>query len=69
MDIQQSTAGKVIKSPKGYNAFVPNSLPPAIEWNNQLVGTLSRADFVLGKLAREGSKLPNPSSFDAPIHH
>lgn len=60
MDIQQSTAGQVIKSPKGYNAFVPNSLPPAIEWNNQLVGTLSRADFVLGKLAREGSKLPNP---------
>jgi len=60
MDIRQSTAGQVIRSPKGYNAFVPNPLPPAIEWNNQLVGTLSRADFVLGKLAREGSKLPNP---------
>ena len=60
MDMQQSIAGQVIKSPKGYNAFVPNSLPPTIKWNNQLVGTLSRADFVLGKLAREGSKLPNP---------
>ncbi|MEN8236715.1 MAG: Fic family protein [Pseudomonadota bacterium] len=35
-------------------------MPPVIEWNNQLVGTLSRADFVLGKLAREGNKLPNP---------
>lgn len=60
MDIQQSLSGKVIKSPKGYNAYVPNPLPPAIEWTNQLVSTLSRADYLLGKLAREGSKLPNP---------
>lgn len=50
----------MIKSPKGYNAYVPNPLPPAIEWSNQLVSTLSRADYLLGKLAREGSKLPNP---------
>jgi Fic family protein len=60
MNIQKSKAGRVIKSLKGYNAFIPNALPPNIEWNNQLVGALSRADFVLGKLAREGSKLPNP---------
>ncbi len=60
MDIQQSTSGQVIRSPKGYYAYVPNPLPPTIDWNNQLVGTLSRADFVLGKLAREGSKLTNP---------
>ena len=60
MDIQRSPAGNVIKSLKGYNAFIPNPLPPTIKWNNQLVGALSRADFVLGKLAREGSKLPNP---------
>lgn len=60
MDIMRSAAGKVIKTPKGYRAYVPNSLPPAIDWNNQLVWSLSRADFVLGKLAREGSRLPNP---------
>lgn len=60
MDIKQSPAGKIVKSPKGYHAFVPNPLPPTIDWNNQLVSTLSRADFVLGKLAREGNKLPNP---------
>ncbi len=60
MDIQQSPAGKIIKSPQGYNAFIPNPLPPVIEWNNQVVSALSRADFLLGKLAREGSKLPNP---------
>ena len=44
MYIQQSLSGNVIKSPKGYNAYVPNPLPPAIEWTNQLVSTLSRAD-------------------------
>ena len=59
MDIQQSLSGKVIKSPKGYNTYVPNPLLPVIEWTNQLVSALSRADYQLDKLAREGCKLPN----------
>ncbi|MBS4169100.1 Fic/DOC family N-terminal domain-containing protein [Parachlamydia sp. AcF125] len=60
MDIMQSPAGQVIRSPSGYKAFVPNPLPPPFKWNTQLVNALSRADFLLGKLAREGGKLPNP---------
>lgn len=60
MDIQQSPAGQIVKSPKGYSAFVPHSLPPKLEWDNAVVNSLSRADFLLGKLAREGVKLPNP---------
>lgn len=60
MDIIKSPAGRTIKSPSGYTAFVPNPLPPKINWNTQLVNALSRADFLLGKLAREGGKLPNP---------
>jgi Fic family protein len=60
MDIQQSLTGQIIKSSKGYNAFVPHPLPLTLEWDNALVNSLSRADFLLGKLAREGSKLPNP---------
>lgn len=60
MDIQKSPAGKIVKSLNGYSAFVPNPLPPSIKWNNQVVGALSRADFLLGKLAREASRLPNP---------
>ncbi len=60
MDIKKSIAGKVIQAPKGYRAFVPHPLPPTIEWSNQLVSSLSRADYILGKLAREGSQLPNP---------
>ena len=60
MHLQQPTSGKIIRSLKGYNAYVPNPLPPTIAWDDQLVISLSRADYILGKLAREGSKLPNP---------
>src|SRR5437870_247977 len=60
MDIIKSPAGQIVKTPNGYTAFVPNPLPPKINWNTQLVNALSRADFLLGKLAREGSKLPSP---------
>jgi len=60
MEIQRSPAGKIVKLLKGYKAFVPNLLPPNLEWDNRVVAALSRADFLLGKLAREGSRLPNP---------
>jgi Fic family protein len=60
MDIKESIAGKIAKAVTGYNSYIPNPLPPVIEWNNILVNTLSRADHVLGMLSREGAKLPNP---------
>lgn len=60
MDIEQSPSGQIITASTGYKAFVPAALPPRFEWDDVLVYTLSRADFLLGKLAREGSRLPNP---------
>ncbi|MEM7175879.1 MAG: Fic family protein [Chlamydiota bacterium] len=60
MDIEQDSFGKVIQSSTGYTAYVPNPLPPKIDWNNELINSLSRAGYVLGKLAGEGNKLPNP---------
>ncbi len=60
MDIEQSPSGKIIKASTGYKAFIPASLPPKLEWDNALIYSLSRADFLLGKLAHEGSRLPNP---------
>ncbi len=60
MNIKETISGTVIKSPSGFSAYLPNALPPTIDWDTQLVGSLSRADYVLGKLAGEGSKLPNP---------
>ena len=60
MDIVESPSGKIVKTLTGYQAFIPNPLPPKFEWNNVLVNALSRADHVLGMLSREGVRLPNP---------
>ncbi|WP_265035555.1 MULTISPECIES: Fic family protein [unclassified Wolbachia] len=57
MYIKGSPSGKVFA---GYQAFIPNPLPPKFEWDNDLVNSLSRADHILGMLSREGAKLPNP---------
>lgn len=43
-----------------YSAFVPAPLPPALDWSPRLVGVLSEADRLIGRLAGEGGRLPNP---------
>lgn len=60
MQIKESSSGKVIKALTGYFSFIPDPLPPNLEWTNMLVNALSRADHILGMLAREGVRLPNP---------
>lgn len=66
MDIK-SSAGRTVKTLKGYGAFLPNPLPPRITWDSSLINSLSRADHLLGKLSREGSSLPNPHLFVRPF--
>lgn len=53
-------AGLWVKTLEGYRAFRPHPLPPTIEWTPRLVRSLSHADHLLGRLAAEGSRLPNP---------
>lgn len=53
-------AGRRIRCPQGYEAYVPNPLPPRIDWTPRMVRALSDADLLIGKLASEGVKLPNP---------
>src|SRR5471030_3224996 len=49
------------KVPRGtYSAFVPAPLPPALNWTPRLIRLLSDADRLIGKLAGEGGRLPNP---------
>ncbi len=43
-----------------YSAFVPAPLPPKLEWTPRLIGVLSEADRLIGRLAGEGGRLPNP---------
>ena len=43
-----------------YSAFMPAPLPPVLEWTPRLIGVLSEADRLIGRLAGEGGRLPNP---------
>jgi len=56
---EKSPAGKLVDG-GGYLAFVPDPLPPKLEWDNRLVGLVSRADLALGTIAGIGENLPNP---------
>ncbi len=52
--------GRKIRCAGGYFAFVPDPLPPQLTWSPQLVRALSDADRLVGRLAGEGGRLPNP---------
>ena len=67
MNIRNSPSGKVIRLSTGYSAFIPNPLPPDFEWTQPLAHALSRANFLLGKLSKEGSNLPNPHMLIRPF--
>ena len=43
-----------------YSAFVPDPLPPVLDWTPRLIRVLSDADRLIGRLAGEGGRLPNP---------
>ena len=51
----------------GYAAFVPAPLPPKIVWTSRLVRLLSDADRLIGNLAGEGARLPNPHMLMRPF--
>ena len=48
-------------------AFVPDPLPPKVDFGPQLVGALSEADRALGELAGLGRTLPNPYLLTQPF--
>ena len=60
-------SGQIDKLQTGYSALVAQPLPPQIEWNTGLANSLSRADYLLGKLAQEGNTLPNPNLMMRPF--
>jgi Fic family protein len=52
--------GKLVRCAGDYEAFVPNPLPPDIDFSKTLLRSLSDADRMIGKLAGEGRSLQNP---------
>lgn len=52
--------GRLVRCTGGYLAYVPDPLPPLIEWEMGLAAVLSAADRAVGQLAGEGRRLINP---------
>jgi hypothetical protein len=50
-DFSSSSPGCVLRTPKGYWAFIPNPLPPTIDWSTSLISALGEAERNLGRLA------------------
>ena len=59
MAARRRTPGRKSRQ-KGYTAFIPDPLPPKLTWSPRLIRVLSDADMLIGRLAGEGGRLPNP---------
>ena len=57
---ENTLPGRWVRTLAGYRAFNPDPLPPKLDWSPGLVRALSEADLLLGQLAGEGRRLPNP---------
>ncbi len=60
-------AGRYVRQPRGYSAFIPKPLPPdpPLEMDDGMRRLLSRADRALGRLDGVAAVLPNPDLFVA----
>jgi len=70
VDFAGSTSGQLRKGGEGqadYWTFVPNPLPPQIEYSPRLVSALTEATFAIGQLSGLGRRIPNPHLFQLPF--
>ena len=63
----KTRAGRYHPQLTGYQAFVPNPLPPdpPLHWDNELLELLAQATTALGRLDGMAATLPNPDLFVA----
>src|SRR4030067_2680201 len=59
-DFSSAAPGRVLRTPKGYWAFIPDPLPPAINWSTPLSSALGEAERNLGRLTSLADTLPSP---------
>jgi Fic family protein len=60
MTVALQPPGRQLPIAGGGHAFIPDPLPPRLEWSRELLAALSEADRLLGRLAGMGARLPNP---------
>jgi cell filamentation protein, protein adenylyltransferase len=58
-DFSSTSPGRVLRTPKGYRAFMPHPLPPPINWSAPLISALGEAERNLGRLAGLADMLPS----------
>jgi Fic family protein len=66
-DFTGSNAGKVIDCKKGYWAFIPNPLPPAINWSLHLISELTEAERALSRMSGLIDSFPFPKILEQPF--
>jgi len=59
-DFSSTSPGRVLRTSKEYWVFIPNPLPPPINWSNALISALGEAERNLGRLASLTDTLPSP---------
>lgn len=67
---KNSSSGKLLKvgqTDKAYLAFIPNPLPPELNFDTDFILKLSDADRALGELAGLGRSIPNPNLLIGPF--
>jgi Fic family protein len=69
--VSSDRAGRYVRQPAGYSAFVPKPLSPrpALRQDAELASLLSAADHRLGRLDGVAATLPNPDLFVAMFVH
>lgn len=65
MKVTTNRSGRIVKTPTGYEAFIPNPLPPnpEVTIDQEMYFLLSAADRKLGRLDGITRVLPNPDLF------
>ena len=67
MELLSNRSGYIMRQPTGYDAFIPNNLPPKppVQIDDEMQNLLSQADRKLGRLDGITEILPNPELFVA----
>jgi len=60
IDFKNNISGRIISTPQGYLAYVPNPLEPSLDFPLPLIYALSEADRAISELAGIARTLPNP---------
>ncbi|HRH20586.1 MAG TPA: Fic family protein [Brevundimonas sp.] len=58
-------AGRYVRQPRGYSAFIPEPLPPVLTITDALTEARDRANLALGRLDSAVETLPHPELFTA----